>query len=500
MKSIRVIIASALLLLPLLVSGQNMDDVLRYSRLFYQGSARFNAMGGAFTSLGGDISSIAINPAGAAVFRSTEFSVTTNMLFRNTETTYNGYYSNYGINEFNLGNAGIVAAGTLGTNSGLVGLSFAYTYNQTNDFREYAVIEGISGASSMTDYWAAGADGYYTWELVDYTTAPYMAYESWLIDTLSGSFTEYASIFSYYGDINPEYGQRTRRTIDNGGYTGDHTIAFGANISNILYVGAGFGIQAMQYTGHYFHSEEDIDNTVPDLVYFNYTDHFDASGTGWNFKAGIILRPIESLRLGFSFATPTVYKIDEVFYSNLSAFLDNDTPGDNSDDADPLVEQSPLSYAYRITTPWRFDTGLALQIGKIALISADFGYVDYSKAYLSYGLDGYNFFSENEELRSELKGAATFKVGAEVRFGSIYVRGGGGYTQSAFREGTLNENSDFVNFSGGIGYRQKNFYVDLSVAGQLNSEEYMMYPDAWLEPTYIDNRDINGALTIGVKF
>ena len=50
------------------------------------------------------------------------------------------------------------------------------------------------------------------------------------------------------------------------------------------------------------------------------------------------------------------------------------------------------------------------------------------------------------------------------------------------------------------GYRQKNFYVDLSVAGQLNSEEYMMYPDPWLEPTYIDNRDINGALTIGVKF
>lgn len=488
------------MLLPLWVSGQNMDDALRYSRLFYQGSARFNAMGGAFTALGGDISSIAINPAAAAVFRSTEFSVTTNMLFRNTETTYNGYYSNYGINEFNLGNAGLVAAGTLGSSSGLVGLSFAYTYNQTNDFREYAVIDGVSEASSMADYWAAGANGYETWELIDYTSAPYMAYEAWLIDTLSGSFTEYASIFSYYGEMDPVYGQRTRRTIDNGGYTGDHTIAFGANISNILYVGAGFGIQALQYTGHYLHSEEDEENNVPDLVYFNYTDHFNASGTGWNFKAGIILRPLESLRLGVSFATPTVYKIDEVFYSNLSAFLDNDTPGDTSDDAEPLVEQNPLNYTYRITTPWRFNTGLALQVGKVALLSADFEYVDYSKAYLSQGIDGYNFLSENDELRSELKGAGTLRLGAEIRLGSLYLRGGAGYTQSAYKEGSLNESSDFVNLSGGIGYRQKNFYVDLSVAGQLNSELYMMYPDGWLEPTYIDNRDINGALTVGIKF
>ncbi|MCU0378696.1 MAG: UPF0164 family protein [Bacteroidales bacterium] len=500
MKKITLIIASALTLLPLMVSGQNMDDVLRYSRLFYQGSARFNAMGGAFTALGGDISSIAINPAAAAVFRSTEFAVTTNMLFRNTETNYNGYNSIYDINEFNLGSAGLVAAGTMGSGSGLVGLSFAYTYNQTNDFREYTVIDGVSEASSMADYWAAGAYGYNTWELIDYTSAPYMAYEAWLIDTLSGSFTEYASIFSYYGEMDPAYGQRTRRTIDNGGYTGDHTIAFGANISDILYIGAGFGIQALQYTGHYLHSEEDTENNVPDLVNFNYTDHFNASGTGWNFKGGIILRPLESLRLGFSFASPTVYKIDEVFYSNLSAFLDNDTPGDSSDDADPLVEQTPQNYAYRITTPWRFNTGLALQLGMFALVSADFEYVDYSKAYLSYGLDGYNFISENDELRTELKGAATLRLGAEIRLGSLYLRGGAGYTQSAFKEGSLNESSDFINLSGGIGYRQKNFYVDLSVAGQLNSEVYMMYPDGWLEPTNIDNRDINGALTVGIKF
>ncbi|MGD0342446.1 MAG: hypothetical protein ABSA76_12150, partial [Bacteroidales bacterium] len=44
--------------------AQNADDALRYSTLFYTGTARFMSMGGAFTALGGDISSLSQNPAG----------------------------------------------------------------------------------------------------------------------------------------------------------------------------------------------------------------------------------------------------------------------------------------------------------------------------------------------------------------------------------------------------------------------------------------------------
>ncbi len=52
------------------VYGQNVDDALRYSQIFYSGTARFNSMGGAFTALGGDISTLSQNPAGIGVFRS----------------------------------------------------------------------------------------------------------------------------------------------------------------------------------------------------------------------------------------------------------------------------------------------------------------------------------------------------------------------------------------------------------------------------------------------
>ena len=49
-------------------NAQSTIDALRYSNENIQGTARFNSLGGAFGALGGDISSIDINPAGSSVF------------------------------------------------------------------------------------------------------------------------------------------------------------------------------------------------------------------------------------------------------------------------------------------------------------------------------------------------------------------------------------------------------------------------------------------------
>lgn len=55
MKRSALIIAAALLTFTGL-KAQNVDDALRYSQIFYTGTARFMSMGGAFTALGGDMS------------------------------------------------------------------------------------------------------------------------------------------------------------------------------------------------------------------------------------------------------------------------------------------------------------------------------------------------------------------------------------------------------------------------------------------------------------
>ena len=58
-----------------IVYSQNLNDALNYADNSYQGTARFNAMSGAFGALGGDLTSITVNPAGSAIFNKGHFSI-----------------------------------------------------------------------------------------------------------------------------------------------------------------------------------------------------------------------------------------------------------------------------------------------------------------------------------------------------------------------------------------------------------------------------------------
>ena len=55
---------SIALLLQYFATAQNMVDALRYSSTQINGTARSGGMGNAFGSLGGDFTSVSINPAG----------------------------------------------------------------------------------------------------------------------------------------------------------------------------------------------------------------------------------------------------------------------------------------------------------------------------------------------------------------------------------------------------------------------------------------------------
>ncbi len=498
------LIAASILMLPAWLAGQNMDDALRYSRLFYQGTARFNGMSGAFTALGGDVSAIGLNPAAAGVFRSTEVSITPAVFFRDLNTDWNGYGSDDSYSGLTLGQAGLVSSFRTGSGKGLTNLNLAYTFNRTNNYYRNAVIDGISNNSSMADFWALQATGYRTGELGG---TAFMAYDTYLIDTLPNYLDEYASIFSYYGETYPEYGQKLKRVIDNSGYSNEHTIALGASLGDKVYLGAGFGITNVSYTGHYSHLESDDAQNTFDFVNFTYTDHFKATGSGWNFKLGAIVRPFESLRIGVGFTTPTIYTIDEVFYNSLSVKLDNDTPADPSDDANPVVNNEDMTYRYRVTTPYHLNAGIAYQIGNFGLISADYEFIDYATARLSKGADGYNFETENEDLAAEVGATGNLRLGAEARLGPLYLRGGYSHHGSAFTEGTLNEDASSNGYSAGLGYRQDNFYIDVAMVWLNSYESYMMYPDDsravpeyTSDPVNLNIKDKYLSVTLGLKF
>ncbi len=479
--------------------AQLADDALRYSQVFYTGTARFMSMGGAFTALGGDISSLSQNPAGLGVYRSSEISLSPQLFHIKTTAGLNGTNTTDYIYNFSLAQAGMVAnIIDKDTESGLVSLNFGYSFNKTNNLNQSIIIDGISDYSSMADLWADNAEGYYRDELIDQASDSYLAWKTRILDSLSGSNTSYGTVYSNYGDNPPSiYGQNIRRLVNYEGYTGEHALSVGGNLSNKLYFGATFGISHLNYSSQYEHLETTEAVLPSEFENFNYTFYYSNQGTGFGLKLGAIYRPLEILRIGFAFHSPTLYKINEYVYDNMSSRF---TDGGHYDESN-----SPVRYNYALTTPFRAMAGVAVQLKKLALFSLDYEFVDYSTARFSETGDGYNYSDKNSVIKSTLRSSVNLRLGAEFRLNRLYLRGGYGYYGKAWEAGDLyeepNEDLDYNSISFGAGFREQNVFIDFSYTGMMNPQKYVLYSSS--VETLMSNMDINRnifTVTFGYKF
>ena len=70
--------------------AQEINEALRYAQDNLNGTARFSAMSGAFGALGGDMSSLNVNPAGSAIFNNNQAAVTLSNYNTKNNSTYFG--------------------------------------------------------------------------------------------------------------------------------------------------------------------------------------------------------------------------------------------------------------------------------------------------------------------------------------------------------------------------------------------------------------------------
>jgi hypothetical protein len=476
------------------IFAQNVDDALRYSQLFYSGTARFISMGGAFTALGGDISTLSQNPAGLGVFRSSELSITPQLFHIKSSAGFNGIITDY-LYDFNLSQAGIVSNLISNNNqTGLISLNFGYSFNKTNNLNQTIRIQGNSTSSSMADYWAGLSEGTYYSDLAG---AEGIAYDAWVIDTITGSGGySYGTVFSNYGDNPPSvYGQNIRRIVMYDGFTGEHAISIGGNYSNKIYFGATLGINQLRFISHYEHLESTDIDLPSQFKNFTYTDHFENKGTGYTFKVGAIIKPVETLRIGIAFHSPTWYRINEYFYENISS---NFTDGSRYE-----YYNDPLRYNYALATPFRVLAGVAVQVKKIALISADYEFVDYGMARFSQTGDGYDYYEKNLQIKNSLNSTNNFRIGGELRLNKLYLRSGYGYYGKVFRPEEDNADLVYNSLSFGAGFREQNLSIDFAYTNFKYSQTNLLYPlDNSFNPATVSLNTVQNLFTItfGYKF
>jgi len=463
MKKIFAIIITSAILYP--ATAQYVGQALRFSQTFPSMTARSLGMGGAFVSLGGDMSAAYLNPAGLGVYRKSELTLSPGFGYAKSVSQYLGQEEQDFRYNFIFGNAGYVAAYNSKKESGLAGASFSLAYNRLNDFNNNIYMEGNNQGSSLSDFFMDNASGNHPDNLNAFRER--LAFDTYVIDTVPGSL--------YYDYQTPVfYPANQRKTVETEGGSGEWSIGFGLNFSHVFYFGMGLGINQLHYKEILTHSEYDYANQS-DFDNFRFTETLDLRGVGYTLKLGFIAKPVSFLRIGGSMHIPTYYNIEEEYYATMASLFDN---GDEYQASPTNVDGTLIdvgAFEYKLVTPLRAMGGLSVQIGKMGLVAADVEYVDYSN--IRYrNKDAYDDMGEyNREIQDEYKSVLNIKAGGEWRFGQLSVRAGGGYYPSPYASGTLNQKTDYTEITGGVGYRDKNFFVDLGVSALMQDEKYTLY-------------------------
>ena len=115
------------------------------------GTARSMGLKESFGALGGDLSAIAINPAGAAIFTSSTGSFTIAYNTLNLDSDFYGTKTNNTTDSFNLSQAGGVLVFDGDDEEGLNKISLSLNYQISNYFKNNWMASGISEPTWVED-------------------------------------------------------------------------------------------------------------------------------------------------------------------------------------------------------------------------------------------------------------------------------------------------------------------------------------------------------------
>ena len=516
---------------------------------FNFGTARAMAMAGAFTSLGADLSSMSINPAGLGMYRHSDISITPMMSFARSKTNAPEYGRN-SRDRFSMANIGVAINAYEGSGS-LVSLNIGFGYNRLADLNyDYSFQRGGQRATvgdvysrqlywsdvSKNDFYNAGGSGNWNWDNIapEFWNAA-LAYRGFLVDQVDPDDPK--SWKPTWVGNDAEMGHFTE--FRSRGSIGEYTLSLGANINNKIYIGASLGIQSV-YQRKYIDYDEEYyyPGTGPDgygnsgldyqLLWWKLNQSVIVEGTGVNFKAGIVYRPTTNLRLGAAIHTPTYYSLDRKFQSAAAglAYANNDTDPNVTPDKDGyistandpnmtsplLVDDGPNGWSF--VSPTRLMFGASYTFGERGVISVDYERDWYNGIRIKdnpSGLDSQSWY--NDSFRQNFKASNIVRVGAEFKpLPVLSLRAGFGYSGSMVRDDEFPPASPVIKqttyYGAGVGFvLSRGVLLDLAyqyVSSKLSdyylfyAEDKVGYTESALYSTDINRHNV--ALTLGFRF
>lgn len=523
----RIIVMSLLSLTALGIYAQDTYQNATVSEKDLNGTARYVGMGGAMEALGADISTIGSNPAGIGLFRSSQAALSFGI---HSVTGDDVSFDNPSKTKPSFDQVGFVIA--VPTNQSSY-LNFGFNYHKSRNFNSV-----ISAANRLNN--------------ASQNKLSFIKHDLGLWESNDNSYSQVDDLYDYVlNGVVDERGHMTEHfkcyynadrfameQIEEG-YVGDYDFNISGNINNRVYLGLTLGIQDVHYQSYSVYSENLLaadDRTSLGTVTLNDSRHI--SGTGYNLKAGIIFRPVETspFRIGAYVHTPTWYKLTTSNYTTLYNGLDK-----QYGNYDRMTDEESLEY--RFNTPWLFGVSLGHTVGKDFAVGATYEYSDYGTlnnrvidgGYYD-GFDGYYYdnssadMAMNRNTKYSLKGVHTLKVGAEMKVTpQLAVRAGYNYvspkySSDGYRDCSIESQgvyyasrTDYINWketnrvTAGVGFSQDNFFIDFAMNYSKTNGEYFPFMSFYAnkgdehmnnicEMTKVSNERLQCLLTLGIRF
>lgn len=507
------------------IQAQEPIDAIRYSWLTSQGTARAQAIGGATTALGGDITSLYSNPAGLGLYKTGEFVLTPGLNFANNKSDYRGSSATDSRSSFNFGPIGLVYGIPSRSNSKWKNMTIGLGLSRTANFNNRIYVDGENNQSSYSEKYIDQIynDGRQGRGDVGYVESNYpygasLAYQTFLIDTITKAGNQF-EYFSSASDILAT-GLRQQQMIRTKGGITDFNIGLAGNYNDVFYIGGSISINNLSFTRTTTFTESDLTSN-PDN-YFNYftaTDYLKTEGVGASVKLGIMVKPVDALRVGLSFHSPSWYSMNDTYTSDITT--DTETyQGVHTRSSTEFNEGYAGEYTYRYRTPMRTALGLAYMFGTTGDVKAQNGFITADIEYVNYKQNSFNtqnsgdasdkdYFSQlNGAIDNSFKNVVNMRIGGELKFETFMVRAGFGYYGNPYTNDYFDNRAQDVttgsrmNITGGLGWRNKGMFIDLAYVHQIVKDAYYPYRlDLYEFNVAKVNSTIGSALlTVGFKF
>ena len=338
------------------------QDVQRFSERQIMGTARYVGMGGAMTAIGGDPSAVLDNPAGLGLYRRNEISLTLDETIDQTSQSfvadpYNSQTTIQPSQRTRFAAPNISAIWTWGNphkQRGMVYSNFMLAANRIANFNRDVVVKGegmgmVSALCALTN----GLEEQYLqdkpWDDVEIGWLSILGYEAYLINPASDS--------QWTPAVDMTNGELS---VSESGTYDQYTLAWAGNISNQWYVGLSLNVPTLSYIKRISHQETDRINSA------ELKSMYHLSGVGVSGSIGLIYRPIQALRLGASFQTPTMMSLSVQTEGDMYSSIGGQT-------YEVLTPASGVVNT-ELASPLRTSVSVAGQIGNEGLIAVQYDY------------------------------------------------------------------------------------------------------------------------------